>query len=286
MYNVDSIKNYILFLKRECGLFVTLHPYGDESIVTSSELITFNIHDAPYCIFVKSIDGMWQHCIEKQGRDHERCTSGSFCGCCYTGVREFVYPILHGKKYLGFISVSGYGCDGAESYISRVSEKYGIPQNTLAAAYGSLKRDVPEKEWVDTLIFPLCSMLELAYRKAEENAVAQNDPIEEVLRYIKRNHAHKLTLEDVCRRFGFSRSYVSHRFKQRVGLGFREYLVRLRLEDAEALLKYSNLTVTEIALSVGFGDSAYFSNVFKANRGMSPSAYRKKEGKGNISRAE
>ena len=90
MYNVDSIKNYILFLKRECGLFVTLHPYGDESIVTSSELITFNIHDAPYCIFVKSIDGMWQHCIEKQGRVHERCKSGSFCGCCYTGVREFV----------------------------------------------------------------------------------------------------------------------------------------------------------------------------------------------------
>ena len=263
-------------MKRECGLYVTLHPYGNESVITSSELVTFNIHDNPYCVFVKSIDGMWQHCVEKQRRVHEKCKGGSFCGSCFAGVREFVYPIRHGDEYLGFISVSGYRSNHAESYMARTANKYHIPQESLAAAYSALQCDIPKKEWVDTRLWPLCNMLELAYIKAEKGVIAENDPIENVLKYMKRNHAQKITLEDICKHFGYSRSYVSHTFKKRVGKGFREYLTELRLEGAKTLLKYSHLTVTEIALSVGFGDSTYFSNVFKAKVGISPSAYRKK----------
>jgi YesN/AraC family two-component response regulator len=191
-------------------------------------------------------------------------------------VWEFIYPIKRGDELFGFISVSGYKSDKAESYIARVAKKYNIPQKKLAVAYSSLKCDTPTKKWVDTLILPLCNMLELAYMKSEVNAIADNDPIEEVLKYIKRNHAQKIALEDVCKHFGYSRSYISHVFKKRTGQSFREYLTKLRLDDAESLLKYSNLTVTEIALSVGFSDSTYFSNVFKANVGISPSAYRKK----------
>ena len=276
MYNVENIKNYILFLKRECGLYITLHPHGNESVITSSELITFNIHDNPYCVFVKSFDGVWQHCIERQCKVREKCKDGSFCGSCFAGVWEFVYPIKRCDELLGFISVSGYKSDKAESYIARVAKKYNIPREKLAVAYSSLKCDTPTKKWVDTLILPLCNMLELAYMKSEVNAIADNDPIEEVLKYIKRNHTQKIALEDVCKHFGYSRSYMSNVFKKRVGQSFREYLTELRLKDAESLLKYSNLTITEIALSVGFSDSTYFSNVFKTKVGISPSAYRKK----------
>ena len=129
---------------------------------------------------------------------------------------------------------------------------------------------------MDTLILPLCDMLELAYMKEKATAIVPNEPIEVVLNYIKRNHASKSTLEDICKHFGYSRSYISHVFKKRVGQSYREYLTKLRLEDAKILLKHSSLTVTEIALSVGFNDSTYFSNIFKAKIGVSPSAYRKK----------
>ena len=276
MYNVENIKNYVLFLKRECGLYVTLHPHGNESVITSSELITFNIHDNPYCVFVKSFDGVWQHCIERQCKIREKCKEGSFCGSCFAGVREFIYPIKQCDELLGFISVSGYKSDKSESYIARVAKKYNISEENLAVAYSSLKFDTPKKEWVDTLILPLCNMLELAYIKAEETAIADNDPIKDILKYIKRIHTQKIALEDVCKHFGYSRSYISHVFKKRTGQSFREYLTKLRLDDAKSLLEYSNLTVTEIALSVGFSDSTYFSNVFKTKFGISPSAYRKK----------
>ena len=275
MNNVENIKNYILFLKRECGLYITLHPHGRESIITSSELITFNIHDNPYCIFVKSFDGVWQHCIERQSKIREKCKSGSFCGCCFAGVFEYVYPLKHNDECLGFVSVSGYKSDKAESYMQRISEKYGISKKELAATYSSLKQDIPPKKWMDTLIMPLCNMLELAYIKNENNTVSENDPISDVLQYIKRHHSQSITLDDICRNFGCSRSYVSHLFKKSTGMSFREYLTQLRIEDAKSLLKYSSLTITEISLSVGFGDSTYFSNVFKTKVGVSPSAYRK-----------
>jgi len=275
MYNVENIKKYILFLKSECGLYITLHPCENESVITSGELMTFNIHDNPYCIFVKSFDGVWQHCIEKQKSIREKCKDGAFCGSCFAGVREYVYPIRHGEELCGFISVSGYKSEDAESYIARTAEKYNISKDSLAQAYSNLKRDLPEREWVDTLIHPLLDMLELAYLRAEVNTVAQNDPIERVLKYMRRNHSQRITLEDICKHFGYSRSYVSHAFRKRVGKSFRESLNEMRLEDAKSLLKYSSLTVTEIALSVGFGDSTYFSSVFKSYVGMTPSEYRK-----------
>ena len=275
MYNVESIKNYILFLKRECGLYVTLHPHGNESLITSSELITFNIHDNPYCVFVKSFDGVWQHCIDRQYKVRDKCKHGSFCGSCFAGVQEYVYPLTHKDECLGFISVSGYKSERAASYLQRVAKKYNIAPKDLAAAYASLKDEPPPKEQIDTLILPLCNMLELAYIKAEHNAVSEKDPIADILQYIKRYHSQSITLDDICRHFGCSRSYVSHLFKKNTGKSFREYLTELRIEDAKYLLKYSNLTVTEIALSVGFGDSTYFSNVFKAKVGTSPCAYRK-----------
>lgn len=276
MYNVKDIKNYILFLKFECGLHITLHPHGNESVITSSELIAFNIHDHPYCIYVKSFQGVWQHCIECQKKVRDKCNEGVFCGTCFAGVREFVYPIKHRDEILGFISVSGYKTDQFESYISRVAKNYYIPEKNLAKAYSFLRDKLPEREQIDTLVLPLCHMLELAYIKEEEGVSPENDVMDRVLRYVKRYHSQNITLDIVCDHFACSRSYVSHCFKKRTGKSFREYLTQMRLEDAKILLKYSNLSITEIALSVGFGDSTYFSNVFKLNIGVSPSLYRKK----------
>ena len=80
MYDVTGIKNYILFLKIRCGLSITLHVRGSESLVSSSELITFNIHENPYCVYVKSFSEAQKHCIERQQRIVEKSNGGSFCG--------------------------------------------------------------------------------------------------------------------------------------------------------------------------------------------------------------
>ena len=274
MYNVADIRNYIIFLKSQCGLSVTLHPIENESVIAPSELMTFNIHDNPYCIYIKSFSDAQVHCIRRQEKVLKKCTGGSFCGSCFAGVREFVYPISNGQEVIGFICVSGYRTENAAPFIERTSERYLIPYSNLEQAYLSLNGRIPDKEWVDTLIMPLCSMLELAYIRSD-NGTDLNGLTDRILRYVRQNHTQNITLNEICERFSCSRSYISHNFKKITKMSFREYITYLRLEDAKTLLRYSKLSITEIALSVGFGDSTYFSSVFKVSVGCSPSCYRK-----------
>lgn len=275
MYDINDIKNYILYLRNKCGLSITLHTMEDENIIVPSELFTFNIHDNSYCICVKSSPEAFGHCIKRQNLIKEKCSEGAFCGVCYAGVKEYVYPITKQGKTVGFICVSGYRCDNAESYIEAVADKYHLSAERLNESYHSLKSEMPTKEETDTLLIPLCNMLELAYIKSE-SGVDKDEPLtDKIIRYIKRYHTQDITLEDICKEFSCSRSHISHMFKKCTGKSFREYLTGVRLSDAESLLKYSELSVTEIAFSVGFADANYFSGVFKKRVGMSPMAYRR-----------
>ncbi|MBQ7821528.1 MAG: helix-turn-helix domain-containing protein [Clostridia bacterium] len=274
MYELGHIKSYIIYLKEKCGLSVTLHPIGDEKLIIPSELITFNIHDNPYCVYVKSSPEARRHCVARQRKVFEKARLGSFCGNCYAGVREYVYPVRHEGLLTCFICVSGYACEGAESYIERTAQSYALSRDGLTDAYAALKREMPPQSEIDTLILPLCAMLELAYIKNAESTPVKATLFDSVERYIKQFRCDPISLDDICRHFSCSRSYISHGFKAYTGLTVREYLTRARIEDAKTLLLHSKLTVTEIAFSVGFCDSNYFSNVFKKKVGVTPLSFR------------
>lgn len=273
MYNITAIKNYILYLKKECNLAVTLHPVN-ESLILTTELITFNIHENPYCIYVKTCPQAQLHCIHKQAAVYKKSERGSYIGTCHAGVREYVYPIKADGELKGFISVSGYADSHGEEYISAISRKYALPKKDLALAYRSLKREIPDKQTVDTLLQPLCDMLELAYLKTD-NTLQEETLAACILRFIKQNYTRPITSKTLCEHFGYSRSHISHTFTQSTHKSLKEYLTDLRVENAKQLLQSSELNVTEIALSLGFLDCNYFTHVFKKQTGISPSAYRK-----------
>lgn len=277
MDTIESIKNYIQFLITECGLSVTLHPKEKEALITLSELMVYNIHRNSYCTCVKATEKGQAMCVAQQEKVLSRCREykDSFCGVCHGGVFEYIYPISTGDAILGFISVSGYQTQNEEAYLQKTAERFSIAAEQLKNAYETLNASIPPKSRIDTLITPLCQMLELAYRTNAAPAPDADRLIDRILRYIRQNYAMNITSESLCQEFSCSRSYLSHSFKAVVGQSLREYLIDLRLSHAKHLLRFSNLTVTEIAFSVGFNDSNYFSSVFKKNVGTSPLAYRK-----------
>ena len=116
MDNITEIKNYILFLKEKCSLEITLHTYENEHLISSCELIAFNIHGNPHCIYVKTFPNAHKHCVERQSKIKDKCKNGPFCGTCYAGVFEYVYPICDGVSQVGFICVSGYRNNNCNSY--------------------------------------------------------------------------------------------------------------------------------------------------------------------------
>ncbi|TYP79259.1 response regulator [Paenibacillus methanolicus] len=86
----------------------------------------------------------------------------------------------------------------------------------------------------------------------------------------------ELSLGTVCQHVAMSTSYFSTLFKSHAGHTFVEYLTRVRMEQAKALLKLTGKKSSEIAYEVGYADPHYFSGAFKKHTGMTPTEYRQK----------
>lgn len=94
-------------------------------------------------------------------------------------------------------------------------------------------------------------------------------------RYLRDNFNQKITNEDLAVVFHFHPNYISRALKQTIGLTPAEFLVRYRMEEAEKRLLNTNLTISEIADSVGFQNVYYFSTSFKKYQGLAPQIFRK-----------
>ena len=91
-----------------------------------------------------------------------------------------------------------------------------------------------------------------------------------------REHIHDtIYMTDLVRHLGYSRTRVFEMFKAETGLPPNEYLQRVRIEEAEKLLRQTNKSVTEIALATGFGSGQHFSLIFRCHTGLSPARFRK-----------
>ncbi|MDD2200156.1 MAG: helix-turn-helix domain-containing protein, partial [Bacteroidales bacterium] len=95
-----------------------------------------------------------------------------------------------------------------------------------------------------------------------------------VIDYIHDQYATLLTLETAASRIPISPHYLSHLFRDELGMTFLEYVTRVRMEKARELLRTTTLHIREIASHVGYEDAGYFTRVFRKINGISPNRYR------------
>lgn len=97
----------------------------------------------------------------------------------------------------------------------------------------------------------------------------------EILAYLEGHYRDEdLSQTSVADAFQITNYTLSRMFKNQVGVGFTEYVNSKRLEYAKELLLTTNYSVREISVMVGFANDNYFSRIFKATVGMSPTAFR------------
>ncbi len=96
-----------------------------------------------------------------------------------------------------------------------------------------------------------------------------------VLQYINEHNTEKIPLEKLARITGNTPAYFGRLFKHLTGIPVSEYIMRSRIENARCELERSGRSISEIASTLGFYDSAYFTRMFSRIVGMTPSAYRK-----------
>lgn len=275
MHDLESIYRYIVHLRDHYGLMITLHPMQYETVISSSRLMVFNVHENPYCLYLKTSKELWSHCVECQKRVMEKSKDGSYCGTCHAGVKEFIYPLHREQEIVGFISVSGYQTEKPDSYIRKIAMEYDLNRTEIQKIYKELYSQIPDTEFMDTLIEPLCAMIELAYVHHQGEYMEEQSFVQRVLHYLRVHHTRKISVQELCEVFYCSRSYISHEFKKHTGSSINEYINELRIKDAKNMLRHTDLSIGEIAVAVGYGGSNYFANVFTAAVGTSPREYRK-----------
>jgi AraC-like DNA-binding protein len=98
-----------------------------------------------------------------------------------------------------------------------------------------------------------------------------------VFQYITKNYQNPdLTITEVQSETGISEQKISAMIKNKTQKNFKQFLNKLRLTEAKRLLRETDLQISEIAFSVGYGNISHFNRVFKEAEECSPNDYRKK----------
>ena len=105
-----------------------------------------------------------------------------------------------------------------------------------------------------------------------------DDTISSAQEWLHQNFHQTFPLEDPARRVGMSLRNFVRRFKQATGDSPLIYLQKLRVAAAKRLLESEHRTMQEIGDAVGYGDLAFFRQLFQRHTGVSPSAYRRRFG--------
>ena len=127
----------------------------------------------------------------------------------------------------------------------------------------------------------MASILEIIYDDYHlnlQNNVQQTNKkdIKPVREYIEKNYALNLSIDNLAKEFFISPFYLSKKFKAETGFTINQYILGCRMGEAERLLIFSDLSIKDIAITVGYENLPYFYTTFKKYAGCTPVDYKNK----------
>ncbi len=192
---------------------------------------------------------------------------------CHAGVTELVIPIVttrcRGAFFVGPLLSSGEGEklpeDLRQLYLSmpKVSR---VQAAALTEFFSSLLSISEPEGWQNS---PRELLPPADYGRIDER-------MQEAMHILHRDFRRPLRAGEICREIGLSRSRFLHCFTKTFGIGFCEYLQRVRLSEAIQWIELTDLPLSAVAVECGFRDQSRFSALFKRYYRMTPGEFRKK----------
>lgn len=104
-----------------------------------------------------------------------------------------------------------------------------------------------------------------------------------IIRYVDDNFMDFPGIDEMAKTLGYSASYISHVFKEKMGLTLQEYIGKKKIEASLDFLKYQKYTITQIAMMLNYASVQSFGKAFRKAMGCSPTEYQRLHGseKGN-----
>ncbi|MFF2483499.1 AraC family transcriptional regulator [Paenibacillus sp. NPDC058071] len=157
---------------------------------------------------------------------------------------------------------------------------YSITPDNPVALHQIMSEMIKEWKWqplarlrVRTLLYQFVHEL-LRQMSVHGIRSAKRDLAAQVADIIHEHYASNITLESLSESLNYSVPHLSSYFKIRTGLSPIDYLIKVRIDKAAALLLETDATLKEIAIGVGYQDPSYMGRLFKKHKGVSPIGYR------------
>ncbi len=113
-----------------------------------------------------------------------------------------------------------------------------------------------------------------SFLKTPRQNLHDDEDIIEIQEWMIKNFSSDIDFRALSSRFGFSQRTLNRRFRQASGKSPLQYLQELRIDKAKELLRTSNYSIAEVAFTVGYHDSAYFTKLFRQSVSLTPREYR------------
>lgn len=181
------------------------------------------------------------------------------------------------------LSLSAQVLDDARSALAAASaptrfERAGLPPSPrVAAVMQSLAEQGDEGFALEEATFEVVAAIERAMRDgaAPGPAAAQDERARAAADCIEARATDELSLDEVARAAGLSAFHLLRVFRRSIGVTPHQYLMRVRLLRAMALLRDTALPITAVAFDAGWADLANFNRAFRRELGCTPGAYRR-----------
>jgi AraC-like DNA-binding protein len=227
-----------------------------------------------YCNLVQNRLGLLNLCKEN---DAKYCTMATekkvpVSYTCHAGLREAVFPIIIDGDPIGFFIIGQFKTTETIAPSILAESKNKMVHEQLEKAYSSITTHQEER------LESILKLIEITTEYAIEKklvSIKRNLLTDQIHKFIMHDLKNNPSAQEAAEAVHKSTSSINKTLKQVVGLSFRKYSNKLRLDKAKELLEeYPELTVFEVANKVGIQDPFYFSRLFKKEFSMSPSKIR------------
>jgi AraC-like DNA-binding protein/ligand-binding sensor protein len=240
-------------------------------------------NENPFCALMARSNRVCAACLEVQRKLTQKVGDRSRTATCFAGLSDSAVPIRVGDQLIGFLH-TGQVLLGQPSKFrfDRASRKlvdWGVHVDLSKTREAYFHSRVLSKKRYRSML----RLLEIFGRHlsilsnqiAVENSSAEPTAITRAKQFIAQNQDGAICLASVAKAVNTSTFYFCKLFKRTTGLTFTDYLARVRIEKAKALLLDPNRRVSEVAYDVGFQSLTHFNRVFRKIAGRSPTSYRK-----------
>lgn len=270
--NKEQVLKILKELYNISGFRISLHSTGFEEIAAYPE------KKNSFCTYIQKNNENEYELCKKCDRDafSKVVKSGeAIIYKCHHNLIEAVSPIYNFGILTGFLMMGQVrsSCDGISPMLNALARngKTDFEAREIAASIPSVEENLI-KSYVN--VMTICaSYLTLS------NAITSPKPSvgQLTMNFIGENFTEKISVKDICNAVGYSKSTVLSAFKKEFSTTVNSYLNTLRLERAKKMLENEDTSINEVALSCGFSDQSYFSKVFSAAYGITPTDYRREK---------